>query len=52
VYNRNLNTLFREPGSPGLSKDWIKSFSSAYPSEREVLPMAASGCKNPLKPLI
>ena len=27
VYNRNLNTLFREPGSPGLSKDWIKTFS-------------------------
>lgn len=24
VYNRNLNTLFREPGSPGLSKDWIE----------------------------
>jgi hypothetical protein len=48
VYNRNLNTLFREPGSPGLSKDWIKSFSSAYPSGL----VAASGCKNPLKPLI
>jgi len=27
VYNRNLNTLFREPRSPGLSKDWIKTFS-------------------------
>jgi hypothetical protein len=26
VYNRNLNTLFREPRSPGLSKDWIKNF--------------------------
>jgi len=31
VHNRNLNTLFREPGSPGLSKDWIKTFYGLCP---------------------
>ena len=24
---QDLNTLFREPRSPGLSKDWIEKFS-------------------------